>query len=94
MTEKKTTYYLEQVRNELVKFGVKKEMAERASFCKVDKNITEENRQLLFEGFKRLLFVEIRLERGKDNAQKIFESLNSTGLDLSQADLIRNYIQI
>jgi len=56
------------------------------------KNITEENRQLLFEGFKRLLFVEIRLERGKDNAQKIFESLNSTGLDLSQADLIRNYI--
>jgi len=43
MTENKTPYYLEQVRNELVKFGVKKEIAERASFCKVDKNITEEN---------------------------------------------------
>lgn len=55
-------------------------------------NITEENRSIIYEGFKRLLFVEIRLERGKDNAQKIFESLNSTGLDLSQADLIRNYI--
>lgn len=55
-------------------------------------NITDENRSIIYEGFKRLLFVEIRLERGKDNAQKIFESLNSTGLDLSQADLIRNYI--
>lgn len=56
------------------------------------KNITKENRDIIYEGFRRLLFVEIRLERGKDNAQKIFESLNSTGLDLSQADLIRNYI--
>ncbi len=56
------------------------------------KNITKENYEIIYEGFRRLLFVEIRLERGKDNAQKIFESLNSTGLDLSQADLIRNYI--
>jgi predicted transport protein len=32
------------------------------------------------------------LEREKDNPQLIFESLNSTGLDLSQADLIRNYV--
>lgn len=55
-------------------------------------HITASNSAIIFEGFKRLLFVEIRLERGKDNAQKIFESLNSTGLDLSQADLIRNYI--
>ena len=32
MTENKTLYYLEQVRNELVKFGVKKEIADRTSF--------------------------------------------------------------
>lgn len=55
-------------------------------------HISASNVNMIYEGFKRLLFVEIRLERGKDNAQKIFESLNSTGLDLSQADLIRNYI--
>ncbi len=54
--------------------------------------INSENKNIIYEGFRRLLFVEIRLERGKDNAQKIFESLNSTGLDLSQADLIRNYV--
>ena len=36
--------------------------------------------------------VDIALERDHDNPQLIFESLNSTGLDLSQADLIRNYV--
>lgn len=38
------------------------------------------------------MFVEISLEKGKDNPQRIFESLNLTGLELSQADLIRNFI--
>lgn len=46
----------------------------------------------LKEGIEKLLYVDIALEKGKDDPQKIFESLNSTGLDLSQADLIRNYI--
>ena len=36
--------------------------------------------------------IDVILERGKDNPQLIFESLNSTGLGLSQADLIRNYV--
>lgn len=36
--------------------------------------------------------MDIALDRNKDNPQLIFESLNSTGLDLSQADLIRNYV--
>ncbi len=55
-------------------------------------HINKDNRSIVVDGFKRLLFVEIKLTRGQDNAQKIFESLNSTGLALSQADLIRNYI--
>lgn len=54
--------------------------------------ITEDSFQLVLNGLKRLIFVEISLERGKDDPQRIFESLNSTGLDLSQSDLIRNYI--
>ncbi|MBF8456170.1 DUF4268 domain-containing protein [Kaistella sp. G5-32] len=54
--------------------------------------ITEESFPLIMNGLKRLIFVEISLERGKDDPQRIFESLNSTGLDLSQSDLIRNYI--
>ena len=54
--------------------------------------ITEENYQFVLEGLSKLMFVEISLDREKDNPQRIFESLNSTGLELSQADLIRNYI--
>jgi len=40
----------------------------------------------------KLIIVDISLDRDHDNPQLIFESLNSTGLDLSQADLIRNYV--
>jgi alkylated DNA nucleotide flippase Atl1 len=38
-----------------------------------------------------LSIVEITAERG-DNVYRIFESLNNTGLQLSQADLLRNYL--
>ena len=55
-------------------------------------HITEENYQFVLEGLSKLMFVEISLDREKDDPQRIFESLNSTGLELSQADLIRNYI--
>jgi len=46
----------------------------------------------LYTGIKKLLMVDISLDRNLDNPQRIFESMNSTGLDLSQADLIRNYV--
>ncbi|RAL22069.1 DUF262 and DUF1524 domain-containing protein [Thermoflavimicrobium daqui] len=45
----------------------------------------------IYTGLTKLILVDIALDRDKDNPQLIFESLNSTGLDLSQADLIRNY---
>ena len=54
--------------------------------------ITEENFKFVLKGLAKLMFVEISLDREKDDPQRIFESLNSTGLELSQADLIRNYI--
>ncbi|RTE85512.1 MULTISPECIES: DUF262 and DUF1524 domain-containing protein [Gammaproteobacteria] len=43
-------------------------------------------------GLAKLMLVDISLNREQDNAQLIFESMNSTGKELSQADLIRNYI--
>lgn len=54
--------------------------------------ITEENIGAIYSGLQKLFIVDVALERGKDNPQLIFESLNSTGLELSQADLIRNYV--
>jgi uncharacterized protein with ParB-like and HNH nuclease domain len=53
---------------------------------------SQEDFYTIKNGLKRLIFVEISLERDKDDPQRIFESLNSTGLDLSQSDLIRNFI--
>ncbi|MDO9377183.1 MAG: DUF262 domain-containing protein [Ferruginibacter sp.] len=50
------------------------------------------NFETIQKGLSKLIFVDIALDRQKDNPQRIFESLNSTGLELSQADLIRNYI--
>ncbi len=46
----------------------------------------------LCKGLAKLVIVDISLSRDQDNPQLIFESLNSTGLELSQADLIRNFI--
>lgn len=46
----------------------------------------------LCKGLAKLVVVDIALSRDQDNPQLIFESMNSTGLELSQADLIRNYI--
>ena len=54
--------------------------------------INESNAELIYQGLNKLLIIFVALEYNKDNPQLIFESLNSTGLELSQADLIRNYI--
>ncbi|HRP63445.1 MAG TPA: DUF262 and DUF1524 domain-containing protein [Phycisphaerales bacterium] len=48
--------------------------------------------ELVYRGIKKLVAVDVRLTRGQDDPQMIFESLNSTGLDLTQADLIRNFV--
>lgn len=46
----------------------------------------------LCEGLAKLMVVDISLTRDQDNPQLIFESMNSTGRELSQADLIRNFV--
>jgi uncharacterized protein with ParB-like and HNH nuclease domain/predicted transport protein len=43
-------------------------------------------------GLAKLMVVDLALSRDQDNPQLIFESMNSTGRELSQADLIRNFI--
>ncbi len=48
--------------------------------------------EIICKGIDKLSIIDISLKRGEDDAQCIFESMNSTGKDLSQADLIRNYI--
>ena len=54
--------------------------------------ITDENVEELYRGINKLAVVDVTLHRLIDNPQLIFESLNSTGLDLSESDLIRNFV--
>ena len=46
----------------------------------------------LCRGLAKLMVVDVALSREQDNPQLIFESMNSTGRALSQADLIRNFV--
>ena len=46
----------------------------------------------VLDALTKLEIVEIVLTKGEDDPQVIFESINSTGLELSNADLIRNYL--
>ena len=53
---------------------------------------SKDNLATICKGLAKLLVVDVALSRDQDNPQLIFESMNSTGRELSQADLIRNYI--
>lgn len=46
----------------------------------------------IFTAVCSLVIIDISLDPQKDDAQLIFESLNSTGLDLSEGDKIRNFV--
>jgi uncharacterized protein with ParB-like and HNH nuclease domain/predicted transport protein len=51
-----------------------------------------EEQTALCKGLAKLVIVDIALSRDQDNPQLIFESMNSTGRELTQADLIRNFV--
>ena len=48
--------------------------------------------EALWRGLNRILIIDTGLNPGSDNAQLIFESMNSKGKPLTPIDLIRNYI--
>ncbi|GAA9564717.1 DUF262 and DUF1524 domain-containing protein [Helicobacter pylori] len=48
--------------------------------------------ETIFKGLEKLMIVWISLKKEKDDPQLIFESMNSKGVELTQTDLIRNYI--
>ena len=65
-----------------------------SNFEYLQKNIAKSKLDLdtIYRGISKLVIVDISLDPNNDKPQLIFESLNSTGLALSQTDLIRNYI--
>lgn len=63
-------------------------------FCQAIQDYVRQGGDLavVCQGLAKLMVVDIALARDQENPQLIFESMNSTGKELSQADLIRNYV--
>lgn len=78
--------------NELEEYQDRNMLKNYIFFKNSVENLSGEEIECFLKGIEKLIYVDIALEKGKDDPQKIFESLNSTGLDLSQGDLIKNYI--
>ena len=83
---------LENKFNELENYRDRNLVKNYSYFKKELTKFSDSEIQNIIVGIDKLIYVNIALENGKDDPQRIFESLNSTGLDLSQGDLIRNYI--
>ena len=61
-------------------------------FCSRLANYPYNDAQEICAAIDRLEFIDIHLQAGIDNPQRIFESLNSTGLDLTEADKVCNFV--
>jgi len=64
----------------------------KSNFEFFQNEIVGEDPEIILKGIRKLMIVDICLDPEHDDPQLIFESLNSTGIKLSQADLIRNFI--
>lgn len=90
LTQSDRTTLLALVNDEKVPEDFSKRVLENYEFFL--ERLEQANLADIYKGLQKLMIVDISLDRGNDNPQLIFESLNSTGLKLSQADLIRNYV--
>jgi len=70
--------------------GSSEQLLENFQFLK--EHVGNADLKTVYNGIKKLVVVHVCLARGQDDPQMIFESLNSTGLDLTPADLIRNFV--
>ena len=67
-------------------------IVEAYHYFRTQLNKPETDPGFVYRGVGRLNIVDVTLHRPMDDPQRVFESLNSTGVDLTQSDLIRNYL--
>jgi uncharacterized protein with ParB-like and HNH nuclease domain/predicted transport protein len=58
----------------------------------LNKRMATADLNVVYRGIQKLMIVDVRLHQKLDNPQMIFESMNSTGKALTQADMIRNFV--
>ena len=61
------------------------------AWCLVSQSVDSNNVESLIEGLNRLRVITIGLE-GRDDAQQIFESLNATGMPLTEGEKVKNWL--
>ena len=81
---------IQLLENKELPFNTSSRLVENYQFFET--KLQNVNLNEVYAGIQKLVIVDIALDRRYDDPQLIFESLNSTGLNLSQADLIRNYV--
>lgn len=92
LTETDRDIFISLVEKKPIAEGTRSRLIENYSFFAsklADKEIQPAE---VYESIGKLQIVNITLDRAVDDAQAIFESLNSTGKELSASDLIRNYV--
>lgn len=67
-------------------------IVEAYEFYKGLLDVPEADLTSIYRGVSQLRIVEISLDRALDDPQVVFESINSTGVRLTQGDLVRNYL--
>ena len=69
------------------------QIAENYNYFKKEiEGLKKSTTKKIYDAIKKLKIVNITLDNDDDDPQAIFESLNSSGKDLSQSDLIRNFV--
>lgn len=92
LTEEDKDVLISLIESRPIREGIKSKMLNGYEFFKKKIASNDISTDSLFEATGMLQIVVVTLERGRDDPQAIFESLNSTGKALSQSDLIRNFV--
>lgn len=92
LTETDKTVLISLVESRPIDEGIRSRVLDNYKFFR--DRIADKELSLIeiYESIGKLQIVNITLDRTVDDAQAIFESLNSTGKELSESDLIRNYV--
>ena len=70
----------------------KQNLVKAYNFIKGRLIVMQQSAEKILEALSKFEIVDISLEDGKDDPQEVFETINSTGLPLTESDKIRNYI--
>lgn len=92
LTETDRDILISLVEEKPITEGTRSRLIENYSFFANKLSDKEIQPAEVYESIGKLQIVNITLDRAVDDAQAIFESLNSTGKELSESDLIRNYV--